>query len=88
MMKEEIVVTFQQSGISVPWNAFDGSLLEFAEASGVEISSGCTYGDCGTCLTSLIAGEVRYLHETGVQPEPGTCLPCSCQPVTDITLEC
>ena len=47
------------------------SLLELAEASGVEIKAGCRYGDCGTCMTRLIAGRVKYNYPTGVQPDPG-----------------
>jgi hypothetical protein len=29
---------------------------------------------------------VEYLHETGVKPEPNTCLPCSCRPKTSVVL--
>ncbi len=55
--------------------------------NGVEISFGCRYGDCGTCMTRLIRGKVKYLHPTDVHPDPGTCLPCSCKPETAIELD-
>ena len=83
---EPITVTFVFSDETVPWTGRQRTLLELAEEHSIPISSGCTYGDCGTCLTDLISGEVEYLHQTGIQPEPGTCLPCSCRPKTSVTL--
>lgn len=80
------MVTFSKSGKTVKWNG-SVTLLELAEESGIEIAYGCRYGDCGTCMTPLLEGSVVYLHETVVQPDPGTCLPCSCQPETAIVLD-
>jgi ferredoxin len=85
-MKDELTVTFSLTGESYPWTAEDTTLLKFAHKHGVEISSGCEYGDCGTCLTDLESGEVEYLHVTGIHPDPGTCLPCSCKPKTSVVL--
>lgn len=82
----DIQVTFERSGITVPWTKESGTLLELAEAHGVEIEFGCRYGDCATCLIPLISGKVAYLHPTGAVPEQGTCLPCSCTPLTDVIL--
>jgi ferredoxin len=82
----EITVTFFVAEETFPWTGKEATLLEFAEEHGIPISFGCTYGDCGTCLIDLIDGEVEYLHETGVTPEPGTCLPCSCRPKTSVIL--
>jgi uncharacterized protein len=84
--ESEISVTFQRENITVPWNESSGTLLELAEAHGIALEYGCRYGDCATCLTPLISGEVSYLHPTGATPEPGTCLPCSCRPVTSVVL--
>lgn len=80
-------VTFTVSGVTARWTSGDGTLLEFAEKHGVAIDYGCRYGDCATCLTHVLQGSVAYLHSTGVEPEPGTCLPCSCRPDTDLLLE-
>jgi ferredoxin-NADP reductase len=80
-------VVFARSGRSVRWRDDAKTLLQFAEANGIEISSGCLYGDCGTCLTRLLDGEVVYNHPTGISPDVGTCLPCSCRPATTITLD-
>ena len=82
-----IRVGFGKSGKTALWNVTSGSLLEFAEAQGVNISSGCRAGNCGTCLTALKSGEVAYLQETGARPEPGSCLTCVCIPKTDVVLD-
>lgn len=84
--ESEISVTFLRAGITVPWTEHSGTLLELAEAHGIEMDYGCRYGDCATCLLPLATGRVAYLHPTGATPEPGTCLPCSCKPVTSVVL--
>ncbi len=84
--QEEITVTFLPADEIYPWTGKEATLLEFSENHSIPISYGCTYGDCGTCLTDLISGEVEYLHQTGITPEPGTCLPCSCRPKTSVVL--
>jgi ferredoxin len=82
----DIWVTFSYSGDRYAWTGEYATLLELAHANDVAIPSGCEYGDCGTCLTDLISGEVEYLHETGATPDSGTCLPCSCRPTTSVEL--
>jgi len=82
---QTISVTFQRSGKTVDWES--GSLLELAENNQIDIGSGCRYGDCATCQTQLLSGAVEYLHETGVEPDEGWCLPCSCKPTTDVVLD-
>lgn len=83
----ELTVTFAKSGKTIPWTTQSSTILELAEMNGVEISSGCRYGDCGTCMTRLLRGTVTYLHPTDVHPDPGMCLPCSCKPETAIELD-
>lgn len=80
-------IRFAGSDRALDWDSRFRSILEFAEANDVEISSGCLFGDCGTCMTTLISGEVKYTHPTMVEPDPGTCLPCSCVPTSDIVLD-
>ncbi len=80
-------ITFAQSKKTVNWNPKSKTLYEFADANGVEIQSGCLYGDCGTCMTAILQGEVVYVHPTAVVPDPGTCLPCSCKPKGPLTLD-
>ena len=82
-----ITVTFARSDITVPWTDEVPSLLQLAEINRVDISSGCQYGDCGTCMVRLLEGKVAYRHVTGARIDPGCCLPCSCRPDTSIVLD-
>jgi len=82
-----IVVTFAQSGKQFPWQPAAGSLLEFAEANGIAVDSGCRAGGCGTCQTTIRVGEVAYRQPPDYDPDPGTCLLCVCVPRANVTLE-
>ncbi len=83
----DITVTFAKSGKRAQWSPQSGSLLEFAEAQGITIDSGCRAGGCGTCQTTIRSGEVAYRQSPDFDPEPGTCLMCVCTPKTNVTLE-
>ena len=82
-----IVVNFIRSGKQLPWQPSAASLLEFAEANGIAVDSGCRAGACGTCQTTIQSGEVTYRHAPDFDPEPGTCLLCVCTPKTSVVLE-
>lgn len=86
-MDSGIVVTFAQSGKQLPWQPGAGNLLEFAEANGITVNSGCRAGGCGTCQTTIRSGEVTYRQSPDFDPEPGTCLLCVSSPKTSVTLE-
>jgi ferredoxin-NADP reductase len=45
------------------------TVLEAAEELGVAIPSSCRQGQCGTCKTKLLEGEVRMDAEEGLDPE-------------------
>lgn len=83
----DIKVTFAKSGKQVAWQADAGSLLDFAEAKGIGVASGCRAGGCGSCQTTITSGEVTYRQTPDFDPEPGTCLLCVCTPKTSVTLE-
>lgn len=83
----DIMVTFAKSGKTLPWQPGAGSLLEFAEAQGIRVDSGCRAGSCGTCQTTIRAGAVDYRQLPDYDPEPGSCLLCCCAPKTSVTLE-
>ena len=85
--RSDITVTFAKSGQQAQWSPQSGSLLEFAEAQGIAIDSGCRAGGCGTCQTTIQTGEVAYSQSPDYDPEPGTCLMCVCIPKTHVTLE-
>ena len=84
---ENIFVHYKRSGKKLEWDSNCRSLLDFTEENDIDIDSGCRFGDCGTCLSALLDGEVKYLHPTLVQAGKNECLPCSCVPVTDIVLD-
>jgi len=79
-------VDFSRSGKKIQWDDRYRSILEFAEGNDIEISSGCLFGDCGTCLTEVKEGSVHYLHKTLAAIDKGKCLPCSCIPTSNIVL--
>ncbi len=82
-----VMVTFARSGKQVPWRRAAGNLLDFAEQEGINVDSSCRGGACGTCRTTISAGEVVYHQPPDYDPEPGTCLLCVCTPKTNVTLE-
>jgi ferredoxin-NADP reductase len=83
----DITVTFAKSGKQMAWRNDAGSLLDFAEQEGIKVDSSCRGGACGTCQTTIVAGEVTYRQAPDYDPEPGTCLLCVCAPKTNLTLE-
>jgi hypothetical protein len=83
----DISITFAKSGKQLPWDSDAGNLLEFAEREGIKVDSSCRGGACGTCQTTIVAGEVEYRQAPDHDPEPGTCLLCVCTPKTSLTLE-
>lgn len=55
------------------------TLLDVAEANGVEIPYGCRQGQCGTCATRVLCGTVRMDTDAGLsadQKKEGYVLPC------------
>ena len=83
----DIMVTFAKSGKHLAWQEDAGSLLDFAEANGIHVDSGCRAGGCGSCQTTITSGEATYRQTPDFDPEPGTCLLCVCTPKTSVTLE-
>ena len=72
----EFTVKFAKSNESRVWDPEIGALLDFAEELDVPMDSGCRAGNCGTCKTAIVSGEVTDLHEPGEMPEAGSCLTC------------
>jgi ferredoxin-NADP reductase len=79
-------VTFARSGQVREWSASDGSLLSFAETSGVTLPSGCRVGQCESCTVRLLAGAVVHLDGSHSQ-EPDTCLACQAIPCSDLVVD-
>jgi hypothetical protein len=79
-------ITFQKSDKSFEWNTDSGSILEFAEANGVKVESGCRAGSCGGCQTKIAKGEVVYKQQPDADVEEGHCLLCISTPKNNLTL--
>ena len=82
-----VSVRFERSGVSASWAPGGGTLLELAEREGVALATGCLFGDCGTCMTPLVSGEVEHDPEPGYLRDPGTCLPCCARPLGPVVLD-
>jgi anaerobic selenocysteine-containing dehydrogenase/ferredoxin-NADP reductase len=79
-------VTFSRAGKTVVWSRARGSLLELAEAEGVQILNGCRAGQCESCEITVLDGEIQY--RVPVEHEAGdTCLACQAVPRTDLLLD-
>jgi uncharacterized protein len=79
-------VHFARSGKRLLWSDAS-SLLEFAEANGIRIDSGCRAGSCGTCATALREGQVDYLRKPDIDVEKGTCLTCISVPKGAVSID-
>jgi ferredoxin-NADP reductase/MOSC domain-containing protein YiiM len=84
---DQFDVTFGRSGTTARWTHREASLLELAEENSVAIDFGCRAGSCGTCVTRLLSGSVRYLHQPNAPLEPGQILPCIAVPAEPLTLD-
>ena len=62
-------------------------IADLVAANGVEIDSGCLEGNCGSCMTAILSGEVTYADEPSYPYEKGTCLTCSCVPNGPLELD-
>jgi len=80
-------VTFARTAKTVAWDPSFTSLLEFAEANGVAMESGCRAGNCGTCVAAVKAGEVKYVTTPGSPPGAGSCLTCCSVPAGDLSID-
>ena len=81
-------VTFMRSGKSVSTDG-EASLLDLAEANGVEIDYACRSGVCGTCKTKLNKGKVE-MSENELSDEEkaeGFIYPCVSKPVSDVEID-
>jgi len=83
-----VTVTFQRSGLTVPWDPKAGTILDLAEANGLTPAFSCRSGVCHTCMCGLIEGEVEYVDDGVFLPDdPEQVLICSSRPKTDVTVD-
>lgn len=77
---DPINVCFAKSGVDVEWSPEKGTLLELAEAAGVDAAFSCRSGICGTCATRLQCGAVDYVEEPTGPLEADEILICCSTP--------
>ena len=79
---EQAVVRFSESKFEQVWSTGDGSLLEFAEAHGLNPEYGCRSGQCGACKVKLLQGKVSYLNTISTELEQDEILLCCSVPAS------
>lgn len=82
-------VSFTKSGKTGPLGP-NQSVLEAAEAIGVEIDYSCRVGICGVCRVPLLKGEVTMEVEEGLPPEEkarGIILACQAKSTGNLEVE-
>jgi ferredoxin-NADP reductase/MOSC domain-containing protein YiiM len=82
-----VEVTFARSGVTALWSRCQSPLLELAEEQSVAIDFGCRAGSCGTCVTRVLSGAVRYLHQPNAPLEANEILPCIAVPTEPLTID-
>jgi ferredoxin-NADP reductase len=80
-------VRFERSNRVLEWDGAFTSLLEFAEAAGISMPSGCRAGSCGECLTAVASGSITTIKKAGIAIPAGHCLTCISAPTAAIVLD-
>ena len=81
-------VEFRQSGVSASWTPDAGTILELAEANGVEPDFVCRSGMCHSCLSAVLDGGFEYTHDGVVTPmSDDEVLICSARPTSDLVVD-
>jgi ferredoxin-NADP reductase len=80
-------VRFERSNRSVMWDGSFTSLLEFGEAAGIAMPSGCRAGSCGECMMAVRCGSAVALKPPGITVPTGHCLTCISVPAGALSLE-
>jgi ferredoxin-NADP reductase len=84
---QEIAVHFQRSGRTLTWTGKQSNLLDFAEAHGIQVESGCRSGSCGSCVSTLVSGTVDYDRAPDYDLAPDQCLLCVGKPRSPLALD-
>lgn len=80
-------ITFTQSELTAEWTGEHDSILEFAEAHGLDLNFGCRQGNCTACQQKIISGKVSYPNGHSGVPEEGNELLCCSVPDGDLEIE-
>lgn len=80
-------VVFGRSGLTLPWNGASRTILELAEAAGLEPEFSCREGICNTCRCAIREGAVEYVTDPLDPPGPGQALICCSRPAGRVVLD-
>ncbi|WP_275785863.1 FAD-binding oxidoreductase [Pararhizobium gei] len=80
-----VAVAFMTSLKEARWTPGSGTLLELAEARGLNPEFSCREGSCGTCRTKLVQGAVTYIKEPTAAIAEDEVLLCSAVPAEQET---
>ncbi len=75
-----VPVAFATSGKEARWTPEAGTLLELAEARGLNPDFSCRGGSCGTCRTRIVEGAVAYPVKPSAKLSAGEALICCAVP--------
>jgi len=75
-----VPVMFMNSLKEARWTPASGTLLELAEARGLDPEFSCREGTCGTCRTKLLKGTVTYIKEPSASVSDDEVLVCCAVP--------
>lgn len=84
---QKFSVTFSDCGNQHRWIETNDSLLEFIESRGIDVEHLYRAGECVSCRTKLIEGEVEYHQKPGINPGRGYCLLCISKPKSNLALK-
>ena len=84
---EQAIVNFSESKFEQTWSKDDGSLLEFAEAHGLNPEYGCRSGQCGACKVKLMQGKVSIQQTISTDLQQDEILLCCSVPAADLENE-
>jgi uncharacterized protein len=84
---EPCEVRFERSGRSATWDGSLASILEFGEAAGVAMPSGCRAGSCGECMMAIRSGNIATVKQPGIPVPTGHCLTCISVPKGELVLD-
>lgn len=80
-------VGFDRSNRSIVWDGSFASLLEFGEAAGIAMPSGCRAGSCGECMTAVRSGTTTTIKKLSIPVPAGHCLTCISVPAGAMVLD-
>jgi len=83
----DIEVEFSRSGVSTNWDLSFDSILDLAEANGLNLDYNCRSGVCHTCMCRLAEGDVEYIEEPLDPPDDGFVLICVCKPKNKVVID-